>query len=81
MKLEEGVWIFLEARRRAEEKDLGLKAEDARLKSEAEEQARLKAEEEAQISEEAGLKAEEHKRAWTKVKDEVLLTLEVRRKK
>ena len=34
-------------RRRAEEEDLGLKAEEARLKSEAEEQANLKDEEEA----------------------------------
>ena len=45
----------------AEEEDLGLKAEEVRLKSEAEEQARLKAKEEAQIAEEARLKAEEHR--------------------
>ena len=49
---------------------VGLKAEEARLKSEAEEQARLKAKEEDQIAEEARLKAEEHrqrsrqKRGW-----------------
>ena len=35
LKVEEGVRLALEARRRAEEEDLGLKAEDARLKSEA----------------------------------------------
>ena len=45
-----------------EEDDLGLKAEDARLKSEAEEQACLKSKEEYQIAEEARLKAEEHKK-------------------
>ena len=54
LKVEEGVRLTLEVRRRAE--DLGLKAEEARLKAEAEEQARLKAEEEAQIDEEARLK-------------------------
>ena len=43
--------------RRAEEENLGLKAEEARLKAEAEEQACLKAEEEAQIAEEARLKS------------------------
>ena len=37
--------MSLEAIRRAEEEDLGIKAEEARLKSEAEYQARLKAEE------------------------------------
>ena len=46
LKVEEGVRLYLEARQRADEEDLGLKNEDARLKSEAEEQARLKAEEE-----------------------------------
>ena len=52
------------------EKDLALKAEEERLKSEAEEQARLKATEEDQIAEEERLKAEEHrqrsrkKRGW-----------------
>ena len=50
-----------------EEEDLGLKAEESILKSEADEQARLKAEEEYQISEEANLKSEEHKRAHLKV--------------
>ena len=48
LKVEEGVRLALEARWRAEEEDLGLKAEEARLKSESEEQARLKAEEEYQ---------------------------------
>ena len=43
------------------EEDLGLKAEEARLKYEAEEQACLKAKEEDQIAEEARLKAEEHR--------------------
>ena len=51
LKVEEGVRLALEARRRVEEDDLGLKAEEARLKSEAEEQAHLKAEEEDQIAE------------------------------
>ena len=46
LKVEEGVRLALEARRRAEEGDLGLKAEEARLKSESEEKALLKAEEE-----------------------------------
>ena len=40
---------------------VGLKAEEAGLKYEAEEQARLKAKEEDQIAEEARLKAEEHR--------------------
>ena len=61
LKVEEGFRLALEARRRVEEEDLGLKAEKVRLKSEAEEQARFKDEEEAQISEEERLKAEEHK--------------------
>ena len=39
MKVEEAVRLALEARRRVEEEDLGLKAEYARLKSEAEEKA------------------------------------------
>ena len=43
LKVEEGVRLALEVRRRSEEEDLGIKAEEARLKSEAEEQARLKA--------------------------------------
>ena len=42
LKVEEGVRLNLEARRRAEEEDLGVEAEEARLKDEAEEQARLK---------------------------------------
>ena len=50
-------------RRRAEEEDLGLKAEEARLKYGLEEQVVLKAEEEDKIAEEARLKSEEHKRA------------------
>ena len=37
LKLEEGVRLALEARQRVEEEDLGLKAEEARLKSEVEE--------------------------------------------
>ena len=61
LKVEEGVLLALEARRRADKEDLRLKAEEARLKSETEEQARLKAEEEYQIAEEARLKAEEHR--------------------
>ena len=52
LKVEEGVRRVLEARRRAEEEDLGLKAEEARLKSDSEDQAHLKAEEEDQIAEE-----------------------------
>ena len=40
-----------------EEKDLGLKAEEVRLKYESEEKARLKDEEEDQIAEESRLKA------------------------
>ena len=43
LKVAEGVRLTLEARHRAEDEDLGLKDEEARLKSEAEEQARLKA--------------------------------------
>ena len=45
LKVEEGVRLALEVRQSAEEEDLGIKAEEARLKYEAEEQARLKAEE------------------------------------
>ena len=37
LKVEEGVSLAIEARRRAEEEDLGLKAEESRLKYEAEE--------------------------------------------
>ena len=36
LKVEEGVRLSLEVRRWAEEEDLGLKAEEARLESEAE---------------------------------------------
>ena len=61
LNIEEGVRLALYERWRAEEEDLGLNAEEARLKSEAEEQARLKAKEEDQIAEEARLKAEEHR--------------------
>ena len=43
LKIEEGVHLALKTRRRVEEEGLGLKAEDARLESEAEEQAHLKA--------------------------------------
>ena len=78
MKVEEGVHIALEARRRSEEEYLGLKDEYARLKSEAEDQACLKDEEEDQISVEARLKAEDHKCARLKVEEEFLLTLEAR---
>ena len=67
LKVEEGVCLSLEARRKAEEEDLGLKAEEERLKYEADEQARLKAEEEYKIAEEARLKPEEHKCAQMKV--------------
>ena len=63
LKVEEGVYLALEMRRRAEEEDLGLKAEEARLKFGVEEQVILKAEEEDKIAEEARLKSEEHKRA------------------
>ena len=45
LKAEEGVSLSIESRRRAEEEELGLKVEMARLKYEEEEQARLKAEE------------------------------------
>ena len=51
LKVQERVRLALEARRRAEEEDIWLKAEDARLKSESEEHASLKAEEEDQIAE------------------------------
>ena len=44
------VILSLEARQMAEEEDLGLKAEEARLEYEVEDQASLKAEEEDQIS-------------------------------
>ena len=60
LKVEERVRLALEAILRSEEEDFGMKAEKARLKAEAEEQARFKAEEEAQIAEEARLKSEEH---------------------
>ena len=78
LKVEKGVCLSLEARRRAEEEDLGLKAEESRLKSEAEDQAHLKAEEEDQISEKARLKSEDHKHASLNVEEEVLLALEAR---
>ena len=45
-KLEEGVRLTLEVRRRAEKEYLGLNNEEERLKSEAEDQTRFKAEEE-----------------------------------
>ena len=45
LKVEEGVRLALETRWRAEDDDLGLKAEDSSLKFEAEEQTHLKAEE------------------------------------
>ena len=54
-KVEEGVRFTLEARWRVEEEDLGLKAEEERLKSEAEDQARLKAEEEDKYLRKKGL--------------------------
>ena len=54
--MEEGVGLTLETRQRTEEDDLGLKAEEASLKSDTEEQARFKAEEEDQIAEEASMK-------------------------
>ena len=54
-------------RQRAEEEDLGLKTEYARLKYEAEEKASLKSEEEDKIDEGSRLKLEEHKRARLKV--------------
>ena len=44
LKAEEGFRLALEARRRVEEEDLGLNAEEARLKYEAEEHARLNSE-------------------------------------
>ena len=58
-----------------EEEDSGIKAEEARLKSKAEEKSCLNAEEEDQIAEEARLKVEEHKRTRLKVEGEVLLPL------
>ena len=69
----------LESRRRKEQEDLGMKAEEVRLKADAEEQAHLKAEEEAQIAEEARLKSEENKHTRLKVEKDYLLTLEARR--
>ena len=57
LKVEEGVRLAHEARHSAEEDCLGIKAEEARLESESEEQARLKAEEEYEITEEARLNA------------------------
>ena len=60
-----------------EEEDSGLKSEEARLKSDSEEQARFKAEEGDQISDESRLKAEDNKRARMKVEEGVLLVLEV----
>ena len=65
--------------RRAEEEDLGINAEESRLKYDAEEPVCLKAEEEAQIAEETRLKSEDHKCARMEVEEEVLLTIEVRR--
>ena len=60
-----------------EEEDLGLRAEEARLKYEEEEQTlRLKAEEEAQLAEVARLKVEDHQRTRLKMEERVLLTLE-----
>ena len=44
LKVEYGIHLSLEARRRAVEEDFGIKAEEARLKAEAEEKAHLKAE-------------------------------------
>ena len=61
MKVEEEVRLTLEAKQISKEEDLGIKAEEARLKVEAEEQARLKAEEDAQITDEASLRSEDHK--------------------
>ena len=57
LKSEEGVRLALEARRRVEGEDLGLKNEESRLKSDSEEQACLKAEKESHIAEEARLKS------------------------
>ena len=50
LKVEEGDRPALKAIRRAEEEDLGLNTEEARLKYDAEEQESLKAEEEDQIA-------------------------------
>ena len=44
LKLEKRFRLALEARRRADEEGLGLKAEEASLKSKAEDQARLRSE-------------------------------------
>ena len=75
LKVEEGVCLALEAKRRAEEEYLGLNPEETRLKNEADDHARLKAEEEDQISEEEILKVEQCNSARMKVEDEVLLAL------
>ena len=50
------------------------------MEYEAEYQARLKDEEEDQIAKKARLKAEEHTRAWIKVDEDKILSLEAIRK-
>ena len=88
MKVEEGVRLALEARRREEEEDHtwidaeeeARLVEEARLKAEEEEEdLRLKAEAEAQLAEGARLKLEEHEHAHLKVDEGVRLALELRR--
>ena len=84
MKVEEGVHLALETRRRAEEeKHVRLEAEneaclveDASLKSE-EEDAYLwiEAVEEARLAEETRLKVEEHESTWLEVEEGFHLTL------
>ena len=80
MKVEKGVRLAPEARRRSEEEEhLRIEAEeeahiveDARLKAEEEEEdLQLKAEEEAQLADEARLNIEEHECARLKVEEGV----------
>ena len=75
LKVEEGFCLALEARWRAEKEDLGIEAEEARLKSEAEEQARLKAEEEVRLVEDARQVAKENEHAQLKVEEGVRLAV------
>ena len=79
LNIEEGVRLTLEVGHRGEKEDLVMKAEETRMKYEAEKQVCLNAEEEDQIAEEARLKAEEQKRAQLNIEEEVLLAFASRR--
>ena len=72
LKLEEGFRLAIEVIHRAEEEYLVLKDKEARLKSEAEDQARLTAEEEASIAEELRLRSEAKDRASLKAEEEAI---------